>query len=167
MSNKFARLIALLMALSLIAAACGSSSDGDSASDSDADTGSALSTDSDDEEEEVVAEAEEEAEEEAAEEEEAEEAEVVDESADNPAVAEVNGNSAGRFYDAINNPVGPADDSLEPVVITMSNMEGTPGVSFPEIREGFEIAVAQINNELGGINGRPIEFESCAHEFDP
>ena len=165
MSNKFARLIALLMALSLIAAACGSSSDGDSASDSDADTGSALSTDSDDEE--VVAEAEEEAEEEAAEEEEAEEAEVVDESADNPAVAEVNGNSAGRFYDAINNPVGPADDSLEPVVITMSNMEGTPGVSFPEIREGFEIAVAQINNELGGINGRPIEFESCAHEFDP
>ena len=40
MSNKFARLIALLMALSLIAAACGSSSDGDSASDSDADTAS-------------------------------------------------------------------------------------------------------------------------------
>ena len=183
MSNKFARLIALLMALSLLAAACGSSSDGDSASSGDDDGGSALSTDSDsgdddaaedeatDDEEEAMDDEEEamDDEEEAMDDEEEpmDDEDAMEESADNPADPAINGNSAGHFYEAINNPVGPADDSLEPVVITMSNMEGTPGVSFPEIREGFEIAVEQINNELGGIGGRPIEFESCAHEFDP
>ena len=49
MSNKFARLLALLIALALVATACGSSSDGDSASE--ADEGSALSSDSGDDEE--------------------------------------------------------------------------------------------------------------------
>ena len=67
----------------------------------------------------------------------------------------------------INNPPGPADESLEPVVITMANLEGDALGSFPEIREGLEIAVNDINNNWGGIGGRPIELEVCVHGFDP
>jgi len=199
MSNKFARLLALLLALALVAAACGSSSDGESADVDDG--GSALSTDNDagDDGDDAMADEDDAMEDDAmADEDDAMEDDAMEDDAmeddameddamededdameddameddamadgDNPADPAINGESAGDFYEAINNPAGAADDSLEPVVITMSNMEGTPGVSFPEVREGFEIAVEQINNELGGIDGRPIEFEACAHEFDP
>ena len=183
MFSKFARIFALLMAVALFAAACGSGDSGSAATTEDAD--SALSADTGDEaeeEEEEAMEDEEEAmedeeeamedEEEAMEDEEEamedEEEAMEDEepSADNPADPAINGDSAAAFFEAISNPVGPADDSLEPVVLTMANLEGA-AISFPEIREGMEIAIAQINDELGGIDGRPVEFESCAHDFDP
>ncbi len=61
----------------------------------------------------------------------------------------------------------PADESLEPVLFTMANLEGDALGSFPEIREGLEIAIDQINNDFGGINGRPIELDVCVHGFDP
>jgi basic membrane protein A len=65
------------------------------------------------------------------------------------------------------NPAGAADDSMEPIVMTMANLEGDPIGSFPEIREGFQIAVEQINTTFGGIGGRPIDFQVCVHGFDP
>lgn len=79
----------------------------------------------------------------------------------------VDGKGAERLENIINNPVGPADDSLEPVVITMANLEGDAIGSFPEIREGLEIAIDDINSNWGGIGGRPIELDVCVHGFDP
>ena len=79
----------------------------------------------------------------------------------------INGNGAALFEAAINNPPGPADESLDPVLFTMANLEGDAAGSFPEIREGLEIAIEQINSELGGIDGRPVELDVCVHGFDP
>ena len=62
---------------------------------------------------------------------------------------------------------GKADESLEPVLITMTNVEGSPAGSFPDIREGAEAAVKEINEHLGGLNGRPIELEVCVNGLDP
>jgi len=55
----------------------------------------------------------------------------------------------------------------EPIKIGMINQEGTPLGSFPDVRLGAEAAVAFINTELGGIDGRPIEFIPCITTFSP
>lgn len=55
---------------------------------------------------------------------------------------------------------GPADESLDPVVIGMINMdEGTP--SYPLVSSGADAAAEFINAELSGINGRPVEVRHC------
>jgi branched-chain amino acid transport system substrate-binding protein len=59
-----------------------------------------------------------------------------------------------------------ADESLEPVTVGFHNLEGG-GVSLPEIRHGFEAGIKYVNEELGGINGHPIEIESCNVDFTP
>jgi ABC-type branched-subunit amino acid transport system substrate-binding protein len=61
--------------------------------------------------------------------------------------------------------VGPADDSLEPVVIGWMNTdEGTP--SFPATTAGVEAAAAYINDKLGGFDGRPLEVRTCSTGLD-
>ena len=59
-----------------------------------------------------------------------------------------------------------ADDSLEPVTFGFHNLEGG-AISLPEIRLGFEEGIRYVNEELGGINGHPIEIESCNLEPTP
>ncbi len=59
----------------------------------------------------------------------------------------------------------PADDSLDPIRIGMINQENTPLGSFPEIRFAAETAIAWINAELGGVDGRPIELVPCITSF--
>ena len=59
-----------------------------------------------------------------------------------------------------------ADDSLEPVTFGFHNLEGG-AVSLPEIRHGFEEGIRYVNEELGGINGHPIEIESCNLDLTP
>ena len=67
-----------------------------------------------------------------------------------------------------------ADDSLEPFVIGMPNLEGDPAGSFPDVREGAEAAVQLINERLGGVGadvegrvgGRPVELAYCGHLVD-
>ena len=49
----------------------------------------------------------------------------------------------------------------DPVNVGLINMEDTPAGSFPELRIGAEAAVGYINNQLGGIDGHPIELETC------
>ncbi|MCZ7526517.1 MAG: ABC transporter substrate-binding protein [Acidimicrobiia bacterium] len=51
--------------------------------------------------------------------------------------------------------------SGEPIVIGYVNQEDTPAGSFPEIREAAEAAVEYVNNELGGVGGRPLALEIC------
>ncbi len=58
-----------------------------------------------------------------------------------------------------------ADDAAEPVVIGMINQENSPVGSFPELRQAVEAAVAWINAELGGVNGRPLRLEACITSF--
>lgn len=61
---------------------------------------------------------------------------------------------------AIPEATGPADESLEPVVIGMINMdEGTP--SYPDVSIGVDAAAELVNAELGGIHGRPVEIRHC------
>ena len=59
-----------------------------------------------------------------------------------------------------------ADDSMEPVLFGFHNLEGG-AVSLPEIRLGFEAGITYVNEELGGINGHPIEIESCNVDVTP
>lgn len=61
---------------------------------------------------------------------------------------------------AIPEATGPADDSLDPVVIGVINMdEGTP--SYPDVSIGIDAAADLVNAELGGINGHPVEIRHC------
>lgn len=66
-------------------------------------------------------------------------------------------------------PAGPvaADPSLEPIRIGMINQEDTPLGSFPEVRAAAQTAVAFVNAELGGVDGRPIELIPCITSFNP
>jgi branched-chain amino acid transport system substrate-binding protein len=64
--------------------------------------------------------------------------------------------------DAVEETPTPDDDTVEatgePIVIGMINQEGTPAGSFPENREAAEAAVEYVNQELGGVDGRPFEL---------
>jgi len=53
---------------------------------------------------------------------------------------------------------GKADNAI---VIGMINQEDAPIGSFPEAREAAQAAVAHINEDLGGVNGRPLRLEVC------
>ena len=164
-NSKLLKLLALIFAFSLIAAACGDDDDDGGSSSSD---NSALSEESSDDDASSSEAAEEEATEEEAEEEaEEEEAEEEAEEAAGDFSDAVNGDGAELLESLIDNPPGPADDSLDPIVITMSNIEGTPVGSFPEIREGAAAAAKAFNDNLGGMNGRPIDFQPCVHGLDP
>lgn len=116
------RLFVLLMALLLIAAACGSSDDSTSSDD----TGTS------------------------------------DEST-----------STGDDTTTAEDDTAPAEDggegdaaSGEPIVVGWHNLEGGV-ISLPEVREGFEVALAYINDELGGVNGRPIDAIICNTDASP
>ena len=53
----------------------------------------------------------------------------------------------------------------EPIVLGMINQENTPAASFPELTKATRAAVAWVNDQLGGIDGRPIELEVCNTRF--
>lgn len=59
------------------------------------------------------------------------------------------------------------DPDAEPIVIGMINQEDTPLGSFPEIRRAVEGGVQFVNEELGGVGGRPLELHTCITSFDP
>ena len=161
------RLLAALFAFALIAAACGGDDDDEGSGD---DGGSVLTEEPAEEPAAEEPAAEEPAAEEPTDEEPMDEEPMDEEPMDDGAMLAndaVDGKGAERLESVINNPPGPADESLEPVVITMANLEGDALGSFPEIREGLEIAVNDINNNWGGIGGRPVELEVCVHGFDP
>ncbi len=85
-----------------------------------------------------------------------------DTSATGDSVPTTDGSSSGGSDHSLSIPdaVGPADESLEPVVIGVINMdEGTP--SYPDVSVGIDAAAALANAELGGIQGRPIEIRHC------
>lgn len=64
-------------------------------------------------------------------------------------------------------PSEPVKATGEPIKVGMINQENTPLGSFPEVRLAAEAAVAFVNEELGGVDGRPIELVTCITEFSP
>ena len=53
----------------------------------------------------------------------------------------------------------------EPIVLGMVNQENTAAGSYPELSQGAQAAIDFINEQLGGVDGRPIELEGCNTEF--
>jgi branched-chain amino acid transport system substrate-binding protein len=53
----------------------------------------------------------------------------------------------------------------EPIVLGMINQENTPAGSYPELSQGVEAAMAFVNDQLGGLDGRPLELEVCNTNF--
>ena len=163
--SNLLKLLSIIFTFALIAGACGGDDD-DSSSSSDS---SVLGDDSAEEEEESSSSSSEAAEEEApAEEEEEEEAAApAEEEAAGTADDSIQGDGAELWESIVDGGVVAADESLDPVLITLINIEGTPVGSFPDIREGAEAAVQAINETMGGLNGRPFDLDSCVHGLDP
>jgi branched-chain amino acid transport system substrate-binding protein len=53
----------------------------------------------------------------------------------------------------------------EPIVLGMVNQENTPVGSFPELSGTVKAGVAFVNEQLGGIDGRPLELVVCNTGF--
>ena len=52
-----------------------------------------------------------------------------------------------------------------PIKLGMINQENTPAGSFPELSQADQAAIAFVNDELGGIEGHPIQLEVCNTKF--
>ena len=55
----------------------------------------------------------------------------------------------------------PADESLEPIKIGIISTDEGAIAPFPELHIGIDAAIEFINDELGGVAGRPIETTFC------
>ena len=53
------------------------------------------------------------------------------------------------------------------MLVGYHNLEGGAVVSLPEIRDGFESGLNYVNEELGGINGRPLQADYCNLDVTP
>lgn len=62
-------------------------------------------------------------------------------------------------------PDEPVAATGEPIALGMINQENTPAGSFPELSQATQAAVAFINAQLGGVDGRPLEVTVCNTEF--
>ena len=65
-------------------------------------------------------------------------------------------------------PGGSAAADMEPLRVYFLNSQGsTTSVSAPEGTDAANAAISYINNDLGGINGRMIEMETCFMDQTP
>jgi len=53
----------------------------------------------------------------------------------------------------------------EPIRLGMINQENTPAGSYPELSQAVAAGIRFINEELGGVDGRPLEVDVCNTEF--
>ena len=53
----------------------------------------------------------------------------------------------------------------EPIVIGIYTPADNPSFTAPELIDGAEAATDYVNNQLGGIGGRPIQLESCTTDY--
>ena len=53
----------------------------------------------------------------------------------------------------------------EPIVIGIYTPADNQSFTAPELIDGAEAAVEYVNNQLGGIGGRPIQLESCTTDY--
>lgn len=62
-------------------------------------------------------------------------------------------------------PDEPVAASGAPITLGMVNQENTAAGSFPELSQAVQAAIEFVNEELGGVDGRPIELEVCNTKF--
>lgn len=62
-------------------------------------------------------------------------------------------------------PDEPTEATGEPITLGMINQENTPAASFPELSLAAQAAIDWVNEQLGGVDGRPIELEVCNTGF--
>ncbi len=62
-------------------------------------------------------------------------------------------------------PDAPTAAEGEPIVLGMVNQENTPAGSYPELSQAVDAGIRFINEQLGGVDGRPLEVEVCNTEF--
>lgn len=55
----------------------------------------------------------------------------------------------------------------DPYVLAMINQDASPAGAYPEARESAEAVVSYINEELGGLHGRPLQLETCETDGSP
>jgi branched-chain amino acid transport system substrate-binding protein len=56
---------------------------------------------------------------------------------------------------------GPADSSMTPVTVGFVNQQGGPVAIGLHATDGAEMAVKYINAELGGVDGHPVQLDTC------
>lgn len=69
--------------------------------------------------------------------------------------------AGGAGQRQVNQPTG------APIVVGLTNQEGSPSGSWPELREAAQAAVKYVNTELGGVHGRPVRLETCVTNGSP
>ena len=62
-------------------------------------------------------------------------------------------------------PDAPTAATGEPIRLGMVNQENTPVGSFPELSAAAQAAATFVNEQLGGVAGRPIEIDVCNTNF--
>ncbi len=62
-------------------------------------------------------------------------------------------------------PDEPTKATGKPIELGMINQENTPAGSYPELSQAVAAGTRFINEELGGVHGRPIEVDVCNTEF--
>jgi branched-chain amino acid transport system substrate-binding protein len=62
-------------------------------------------------------------------------------------------------------PAEPTRATGTPIRLGMINQENTAAGSYPELSQAVQAGTEFINEELGGVGGRPIEVEVCNTEF--
>ncbi|MGB2756392.1 MAG: ABC transporter substrate-binding protein [Acidimicrobiia bacterium] len=62
-------------------------------------------------------------------------------------------------------PSKPTKATGAPIHLGMINQENTPAGSYPELSQAVMAATKFINEELGGVHGRPIEVDVCNTQF--
>lgn len=62
-------------------------------------------------------------------------------------------------------PDQPEQATGQPVRVGIINTESGPTAAFPELTEGARAGVAWLNEELGGVDGQPIELVTCDTQF--
>lgn len=54
-----------------------------------------------------------------------------------------------------------------PIELGLINTENSPAGNYVDNRKGAEAAIKYVNAELGGVNGRPLEVETCITDGSP
>ena len=71
------------------------------------------------------------------------------------------GNGVTDYVQYTGGTKGAADASKSKIVIGWTNQQGGPADPSPFATDGAKLAVKYVNEELGGVDGHPIELASC------
>jgi branched-chain amino acid transport system substrate-binding protein len=78
-----------------------------------------------------------------------------------PAVPPAGAGMITDYLSYVGGEAGAADPTLAPITIGWVNVEGGPTGSTPEATRAAQAAVDYVNEELGGIDGHPLELKVC------